>query len=59
MNKPAGYTHMITFYKKVDGLGWMFSDFRTTQDALKTHLKSLANQEAKGVVRAVTLSKLK
>lgn len=59
MNKAIGYTHAITYLKKVDGHGWMYNDFRTTEDALKLHLKSLANQEARGVVRLVTLSKLR
>lgn len=59
MNKSIGYTHAITYYKKVPGLGWMYSDFRTTEDALRTHLKSLAKQEASGTVRAVSFNKIK
>jgi hypothetical protein len=58
MNK-LGYTHAITYYKMVKGLGWMYSDFRTTEDALKLHLRSLAKQEAKGIVRAVSFSRIK
>lgn len=55
MNK---YTHAVTYYKKVKDLGWMYSDFKTTEDALKSHLKSLAKQEANGLVRVVTLTRI-
>lgn len=58
MNKQVGYTRAISFYKKVQGLGWTYCDFKTTEDALRLHLKSLAKQEAKGLVRAITYSKL-
>lgn len=57
MKTLSGYTRTITFYKKVQDLGWTYCDFRTTEDALKTHLKSLAQQEAKGTVRAITFSR--
>jgi hypothetical protein len=53
-----GYTHLITFYKKVDGLGWMYSDFKTTQDALRLQLRGLYKKQAKGVVRAINYAKL-
>ena len=58
MNKQAGYTHAVTYYKKVQGLGWTYSDFKTTEDALYSHLKSLARQEASGIVRLITLARI-
>lgn len=58
MNKTASYTHAVSFFKKDQRHGWTFTDFKTTEDALKLHLIILANHEAKGTVRAVTFSKI-
>jgi hypothetical protein len=58
MNTPVGYTHRITYYKNVKGIGWVYSDFRTTADALRIHLRSLAKEEAQGSVRAVSFNKI-
>lgn len=54
-----GYTHTITFYKKVPTLGWMFSDFRTTADALQKHVRSLYKMQAAGTVRMIDVIKLR
>ena len=54
-----GYTHTISFYKKVDGLGWMFCHFRTTEDAVRLNLRSLIRQKQAGKVRAIEAVRLK
>ena len=53
MNYPENYTHSINFYKKVKGLGWVFSSFRTTEDALPIHLKGLYKKQVAGTVRMI------
>lgn len=57
--KQSGYTHAISYYKKVDGLGWMYNDFKTTGNALKLHLSSLYKQQTQGTVRLIDTIKLK
>lgn len=56
MNK--GYTHAINFYKKVEGLGWMFHSFKTTEDAVRKHLRSLIRQKKTGTVRTIEAFRL-
>lgn len=58
MNKLSGYTHAITYYRKVEDLGWMYTDLKTTESGLKLHMIILANHEAKGNVRAINFAKL-
>lgn len=53
-----GYTRAINFYQKVDGLGWVFQSFRTTDDAVRIHLRSLIRQKQAGNVRAIETVKL-
>lgn len=55
----TGYTYSINFYKKVDRLGWMFQSFKTTDDAVRMHLRSLIRQKREGTVRALEAVKLK
>lgn len=57
MNK--GYTYAVNFYKKVEGLGWMFHSFHTTNDALKLHVSSLMKQQMAGTVRNLETIKLR
>lgn len=57
MNK--GYTYAVNFYKKVDGLGWMFHSFHTTDDAIKLHVRSLMKQQVAGTVRNIDTIKLR
>lgn len=52
------YTHSVTFYKKISGLGWQFCSFKTTEDALKGHLKLLGRRQAKGSIRMLDAIKL-
>lgn len=54
----AGYTHVVSYYKNHKTFGWVFCDFRTTADAVKLHMKSLAKQEKEGTVRNVQVVKL-
>lgn len=53
-----GYTHVVTFYKKERHLGWVFCDFRTTQDDLKIHLKNLTKKQAAGTVRTISFNRI-
>ena len=55
----TNYTHAISFYKKVEGLGWMYNDFKTTDCALKLHLSSLYKQQTQGTVRLIDTIKLR
>jgi hypothetical protein len=55
----AKYTYSVNFYKKVEGLGWMFHSFKTTDDAVQLHINSLAAQQARGAVRAIDAIKLR
>lgn len=57
MNK--GYTYAVSFYKKVNGIGWTYHSFHTTDDAIKLHTKSLLRQQAEGTVRNFDTIKLK
>lgn len=57
MNK--GYTYTVNFHKKVDGLGWVFHSFHTTDDAIKMHVRSLMKQQVAGTVRNLETIKLK
>lgn len=57
MNK--GYTYAVNFYKKVDGLGWTFHSFHTTDDAVKLHVRSLLKQQVAGTVRNIDTIKLR
>lgn len=52
------YTHSVTFYKNVSGLGWQFCSFKTTADALKGHLKDLGRKQVKGSIRMLDAIKL-
>ncbi len=54
----TGYTRSINYYKKVEGLGWIFQSFRTTEDAVRLHLRSLIRQKQAGTVRALETIKL-
>lgn len=54
----AGYTRTINYYKKVDGIGWTFQSFRTTEDAVRLHLRSLIRQKQAGNVRALETVKI-
>lgn len=42
--KPSGYTHVVTYLTKHERLGVLKGSFRTTQDALKIHLKMMQTQ---------------
>lgn len=55
----TGYTRTINYFRKVDGLGWMFESFKTTEDAVRTQLRSLIRQKQAGEVRTIELIKLK
>lgn len=52
------YTHSVNFFKNVNGSGWVFSSFRTTEDNLRKHLKVLAKQQANGTVRMIDAVKI-
>ena len=52
------YTRAINYYKKVDGLGWVFQSYKTTEDALRQHLRSLIRQKRAGTVRAIETVKI-
>lgn len=54
----TGYTRSINYYKKVEGLGWVFQSFRTTEDAVRLHLRSLIRQKQAGTVRALESVKI-
>jgi len=58
IQEVPGYTHRISFYKKVSGHGWLFHDFRTTKDAVQTHMKSLKADEKSGKVRMLEVIEL-
>ena len=53
------YTHSVNYLKRVDQHGWMFQSFKTTSDALPSHLRSLSKQAANGTVRNIETIKLK
>lgn len=53
------YTHSVNYFKRVEELGWMFQSFKTTSDALPTHLRALSKQVANGTVRNIDTIKLK
>lgn len=55
----TGYTRCINYYRNVDGLGWMFESFKTTDDAVRIHLRSLIRQKQSGTVRTIDTFKLK
>jgi len=55
----VGYTHRINCFRKVEGSGWTFQTFPTTQDAVATHIRSLYKQQTSGVIRNIELIKLK
>ena len=55
----AGYTHAINYFQKVDGLGWVFRSFRTTEDAVRLHLRSLIRQKRQGTVRTIEAFRLR
>ena len=59
MIKDAGYTHVVDYYKRVRGLGWVHSDFKTTKDALPKHLSALFKQQTNGTVRTISFGKLR
>ena len=54
----TGYTRTINYYRNVDGFGWMFESFKTTEDGLKSHLRSLIRQKISGKVRSIELNKV-
>ena len=54
----VGYTHSITFYKKVEDLGWVFQSFKTTADAIRVHMLSLSRQKKAGTVRLIDIGRL-
>lgn len=54
-----GYTHTVSYYKKVADYGWLFHSFRTTPDALKLHLLQLHRQQLQGVVRNIDAVEVK
>ena len=53
------YTRSVNYFRKVEGLGWMFESFKTTEDAVRMHLRSLVRQKQKGIVRSIDTFKLK
>lgn len=53
------YTHAISYYKKVDGLGWVFQSYKTTEDALRPHLRALIRQRKAGTVRTLQAVRVK
>lgn len=55
----TGYSYTINFYRKVEGLGWMFESFKTTEDACRMHLRSLIRQKQSGNVRQIEAIKLR
>jgi hypothetical protein len=55
----VGYTRSINFYQKVDGLGWVFQSFRTTEDDVRMHLRSLIQRKRAGTVRLIDTIKLR
>ena len=52
------YTHTISFYKEVRGLGWTFDSFRTTTDALQTHVRKLHAKQVAGTVRLIDVRRV-
>lgn len=54
-----GYTHTINYFQKVDGLGWVFQSFRTTETSVRSHLRSLIRQKRAGTVRTIDTIRLK
>jgi hypothetical protein len=52
------YSRSINYYKKVEGLGWCFESFRTTEDAYRKHLRSLIKQKRQGTVARIDVIKL-
>lgn len=55
----TGYSHTINYYKKVEGFGWTFESFKTTEDAVRMHLRSLIRQKQAGQVRTIEAIRLK
>jgi hypothetical protein len=51
--------YSVNFYKKVDGSGWMFQSFKTTDNAVRMHLRELIRQKQRGTVRSIEANKLK
>lgn len=55
----TGYTHAISFYKKVDGDGWTFESVKTTTAKLHSEVSALYKQQTNGTVRAIETIKLR
>ena len=54
-----GYTHSINYFQKIDGHGWVFQTLRTTENAVRLHLRSLIRQKRAGTVRTIEAVRLK
>lgn len=54
----VGNGYSINFYKKVDGIGWVFNSLRITDDTTRLQLKELLRQRRAGTVRALEAVKL-
>jgi hypothetical protein len=50
------YTHLVTVYRVVAGLGTVEQTFRTTSDAVELHRASLADQVTRGKAVAFTIA---
>lgn len=55
----TGYSYAINYFRKVEGQGWTFESFKTTDDAVRMHLRSLIRQKQSGQVRTIEMSRLK
>lgn len=52
-------THTINYFKKVDGQGWTFQTFKTTENDVVRHLRALIRQKKNGTVRSIEAIRLK
>lgn len=57
MNSEKSYS--INFFKKVDGLGWVFESVKTNDSNIRTQLRSLIRQKRDGTVRSIDAIRLK
>lgn len=55
----TGYTQRISYYKRVEGLGWVFESIKTTDDSARPRLRNLLRQQAAGQVRTIERVRLK
>lgn len=53
------YSHVINYFRKVDGQGWQFETCKATNDSVWTTMKSLIHRQQAGQVRSIQMVKLK